>query len=78
MEIIQTTKKQISYSIQNDEIFKSIINIYKNTENTTGYMYNIDSDNNKSGLTNTVTYITLKDNLYKMFIPVFSTEKTIT
>ena len=78
MEILQTTKKEISENIQNDEYFKAIINVYKNTENTTGYQYNIDSDNNKSGLTNTVTYITLKDKLYKMFIPVFSTEKTIT
>lgn len=71
-------KIEITSLINNDDILKKILNIYKKNNKTTGERIDNINNTSKNGLADSIYVIKTKDIITNIIVPIFSTSKTIT
>lgn len=71
------TKKEISELVNNNEVFKKILSLYKNNNKTSGKKIEFDYES-KNGLLNNIYVISTNSDINTIIVPIFSTQKTIT
>lgn len=73
-------KTEITSLINNDDVLKGILNIYKKNKKTTGERIdNISTINTgNNGLSDSIYVLKINDEIIDIIVPIFSTNKTIT
>lgn len=71
-------KTEITSVINNDQVLKQILNIYKDNEKTTGTRIDNLNNEKKNGLSDSIYVIKTNDTITNIIVPIFSTQKTVT